>query len=369
MKLVFMPSHSCRIAYTKFVAAVLLSACTGASASDTMLSIFDLKLHLSAYSKLESLSVDYRVVGIGGSVSTDMAVERHLRIKTPCYFMLDMGHTGKDFGVEHDYLRAIGVLNDTYEYGIHPFDRWFFRRKYSSTAALPGSLPQEIYLLASGVWPMHGRPPVEPLGKPYALHQVASSEFHDKVLPERELVDGASCHVLCGGSVDRLWLQVKDGVRLIRRELRDERTGYLMSRYRLTDHKELLPGVWCPMKIINEQYGTSDYSGRAPTVIGSLDVSRISIDVNPDCFDFSPEASWVEVDESSVQSPPRQVAPGGEDFLATLSKRALVHSAAHNSRSGNLFNAVVYWALAIVAVYIVAVVFYRIIVARDPGSA
>jgi hypothetical protein len=114
---------------------------------------------------------------------------------------------------------------------------------------------------------------------------------------------------------------VGDGIRLLKREIRDPATGSLMSRYTLRGHRQLQPGVWCPTEIRSEQFDfrARDAASKLRKVIDVRVAVRLRSDLLSTTFDFEPGAGWLELNAADVTVQPRQATPGGSDHLLALS--------------------------------------------------
>jgi hypothetical protein len=176
---------------------------------------------------------------------------------------------------------------------------------------LPGTAPQELIFVALGLWPFPSRPaPHLADGTPCDLREVAASAAYH-LAPKQQTVNGRSCYILENPGHDRLWLDLDRGSALLAREFYDPQSGTRLQRIELTDHREIAPGIFFPMRwrnIIDDPQAPVDAS------ITVLDV-RLNDAVPASLFEFHPQAGSVRVfDDGHFQ----QAAPGGTDYLDKL---------------------------------------------------
>jgi hypothetical protein len=238
--------------------------------------------------------------------------------------------------------------------GVFPLNRAYFRKAVPRTSGLDGSLVSDLFFVASGLWPMSGREAPRPAGVPHVLRDVAKSAVHDRVRESMEAVEQTLCSVLHCGETDTLWLHVGDGIRLLKREIRDQATGSLMSRYTLRGHRELQPGVWCPTEIRSEQFDfrARDAAGKLRKVIDVQVAVQISPELQSACFDFEPGPGWLELDAADVTVQPRQATPGAIEHLLALSEWVAKYRASPPTVSFKKRNAALVVGALLVAVIV-----------------
>jgi hypothetical protein len=200
----------------------------------------------------------------------------------------------------------------------NPVNRTFFGGKLKTTDEVPGTVRDEIYFLATGLWPTSGRPaPHLAPREPYVLRDVGRSDLYSVVRPELEAVNGRWCHVLERPGRDRLWIDLERGCTLLRRETDAESSGPLASRYELGDHREVSPGVWLPSWIRNTQFdyqAPTEEARRRRVIDAVIEVIESHANDMPDeQFVYRPVAGTFRL------APAEQVVPGGLDHLDFLS--------------------------------------------------
>jgi hypothetical protein len=199
-----------------------------------------------------------------------------------------------------------------------PVNRTYFGGKLRPADPLPGSMPGELFFLATGLWPCAGREPPRFEGRPIVLREVAASADYKVVRPRQELVDGHWCHVLEHPGLDRLWVDTRRGCALLARESYAGKYQALMQRLELGGHREAAPGVWLPGWLRNVQY---DYLARTPEARAkpagdaTCDVLEARAnDVDDALFRFTPPPGALD----QTTEPWRQTEPGGLDHLDSL---------------------------------------------------
>src|SRR5262249_47441398 len=137
---------------------------------------------LEAQREVHSLYVVYRAEGYDPQRFPQGAyLHRVVAAKSPC--LLDHvsahGHDRLDW---HDdfYQQRAHVTADRLDTEF-PVNRVYAEYPLRPDEGLPGSLPQEFFFLATGLWPLEGRPPPRPDGRPYVLREVAAAKEYSVV--------------------------------------------------------------------------------------------------------------------------------------------------------------------------------------------
>jgi hypothetical protein len=210
-------------------------------------------------------------------------------------------------------MRASDILA-----GVENAQSKIFAFHVTYEAELPGSLPGEFLIHATGVWPLDERPAPQMEGCPLVLRDIVKSKQPSFVRKQQEQRDGVWCHVVEFPGRQCLWIDTRRSFTLIARETRDIQSGHLVERIQLGGHREVKPGVWFPAWIQNTQFDhlAKTPEGRQRKVIDStiklLDV-RVNEDVSPRVFQFvpSPGALWLDPPDGR----PAQTSPDGEELL------------------------------------------------------
>ena len=218
-----------------------------------------------------------------------------------------------------------------YVTGDHVFNEYTVNRAYleghiDPENGLPGTLPREVFFLATGIWPFDGRPAARLLGRPYALRDVAKAEEYSVVRPRQDLVDGRWCHVLEWPGNDRLWLDTERGFVLLARELFFGGWGALGERFELGGDREVAPGIWLPRWIHNLQLDCEapTEEGRGRRLIDArLDILRADVGpVYESAFVFQPRPGSLKKTRVDLI----QEQPGGPDHLDYVAHWVQVHA-------------------------------------------
>lgn len=199
-----------------------------------------------------------------------------------------------------------------------PMKRFFNRRSIAGHDELPGSMPNEVLWPVLGWWPFESWPTPKLGGEhPYLLVDVAKSREY-QLRQDQALCGGVPCHVLeCPGR-GTLWFDANRDGCLMAREFYDKESGATIQHLAMSSHKELQPGIWCPMEFQNVVF---DY--KAPTeerrkrrlVDARFRVLNVKLneDVPDELFEIpEPKPGSIQFfDDGSFE----QAVPGGYDYL------------------------------------------------------
>jgi hypothetical protein len=196
----------------------------------------------------------------------------------------------------------------------------FFEANLKPVDPLPGTLPGELFFLATGIWPLSGRDPPRPDGRPYMLHEIAAESEYASVRAWQECVGGRWCTVLERPGYDRLWLDTDRGYALVARETQSKENGALVQRIELGEHREVVPGMWLPTWFRNIQfdYHAPTEQGRQRKVVNALH-TVIELGVNDVCeatFEFHQLSGAIRTSREGSRG--TQIKAGGLDHLENL---------------------------------------------------
>jgi hypothetical protein len=258
---------------------------------------------------------------------------------------------------QHAYVTKGHALNE------FPINRTFAENDVRPEDGLPGSLPQEFFFVATGIWPHSGWRPPRPEGRALVLREVAAEPEYRVVRPVQELVDQRWCHVLERPGLDRLWLDVERGCALLARESSLKVGGPMVQRIELGGHHQVAAGVWLPGWMRNIQF---DYN--APTEEGRRrayrDARMVVLEAwaNRDAVPppFHPRPGELR---SAAEGPPTQVVPGGRDHLDDVARWLVRHAVIARS-DGHSLSA--YLVAAPALILIVGWELRRVLVRSDP---
>jgi hypothetical protein len=201
---------------------------------------------------------------------------------------------------------------------INDLNRTYVELPVKDDATLPGTLPQDFFWAATGIYPLTGRPaPQRPDGGPIALTEISVDEAFNTIRPDLEEVDGRWCHVLERPGLDVLWIDVEHGCALLAREFLDSKTGLVMWRCEASGHVEVASGIWMPRELRNIHYGTDVAKKPVVALDTRHQVTRCSVNtVSDDVFKFEPPPGALQLNADELKS--EQTVPGGTDLLDEL---------------------------------------------------
>jgi hypothetical protein len=277
---------------------------------------------LQRHRSIRSFYVEYRCYDypVEEGFPPETYVHRIVAAKAPYYYFHHNSHGYKDVDWRDDYLQQT-----TYVTGTAYSTQYSIERRYSTAPCkpndpLPGSMPFELFLGATGLWPMDDRPPSKFEGEPYMLCEISASDAYSRVRPNQELCEGHWCHVLERPGYASLWIAPELGFAVTAREEYNRANGAAIERLELLGHREVRPGIWMPTRIRNMQYdhNSSTPSGRLRKTNDAtmqLDVVRVN-DVETALFEYSPPPGAYRLEPR----PRGQTVPGGQDLIEELAR-------------------------------------------------
>jgi hypothetical protein len=263
--------------------------------------------------RVKSLSVEYRSDPASGKRDGSY-VHRIVAVKSPwsMFHSNAHGHAHLDWR-DDPYQQQCYVTRDRW-FNPRSIDRHFYTGVLRPEDPLPGSMPNEFFFAATGLWPLD-RPTPKFRGEPHMLRDVAGDDRYSLVRPALETVNGRACHVLERVGHDRLWLDAARGAVVVARERTDPEPGELVQRIECLDYQEIQSDIWMPTRFRNVQY--RDTRGeRVISIDGTSSVRTIHVnDVDDDVFSYTPPPGALRIDENLHAE---QVVPGGEDLINDL---------------------------------------------------
>jgi hypothetical protein len=138
-----------------------------------------------------------------------------------------------------------------------------------------------------------------------------------RLVPYRQVIDGESCHGFEVPGLDRLWFADADGsLKLRLRAYPGSGKPYL--GYRLTDHREVAPGVRLPFCVVVVEY--DEETGKARRWMKySVDQASAN-DIDEAVFRFTPGPGTMVYDRDTDQL---EVVPGGLDYLDEVARQSI----------------------------------------------
>jgi hypothetical protein len=316
--------------------------------------------------KIRSIRIAYRSYDYGdGKFPKGTYSHREVQARAP-YNLLHVsahGQEGLDWREDpfqqHSYLTAGHVVTE------HPMNRSFAEYDFRPEDGLPGTLPQEFFFTATGIWPHFGWRPPRPGGRAYVLREVAAEPEYRVVRPVQELVNQRWCHILERPGLDRLWLDVERGCALLARETSLKVGGPLVQRIELGGHRQVADGVWLPGWMRNIQF---DFN--APTEEGRRHVYRDAMHIvleasanrDADVPTFHARPGELRL---AGEGMPMQAVPGGQDHLDDLAQWIVRHAVIAKSKHDSL---PAYLAAAAALVFVLAWELRRAFVLKRPGA-
>ncbi len=232
----------------------------------------------------------------------------------------ELYHLGAHFSRDHPWQA------DPYcqEFFIHQgstcqrwsFNRAFFSgRKMNSGDAVPGSIPEDALLPIVPRWPVSTyKMPVGISGARIIAAEALQSPDY-LLLSDSEPVGGEDCAVLDRDGIDRIWIATSKGLCVMRRDIRDRRSGRVLRRIVTDKVDQVAPGFWLPT-----EYRTQILSVRQHTnedmVQSEYKVQILSCVLNENVADsiFIPvhRPGSIRYDSENRFT---QASAGGEDLL------------------------------------------------------
>jgi len=269
---------------------------------------------------IRSMHVVYSAMSGDRRVPAGAYVRRELRTMAPCYFFVDTAHGFDGFPWNDDPFRQRAYVGLNEAATSYPPHRAFFRKPLRATEGLPGSLPGELFMLATGVWPMSGRSAPRPYGGPHMLRDVAMSDLYCLRTESATLIGDTECHLLERPGNDRIWLSVDHKECVVAREIYDPHSSAIVVRFDLGEFFDVdgyrFPGT------ISATWYDSDASQEAlrHRVVRETTLRVEHVSINKCCLDdfrFVPDSGSIELG-LSLSDVPVQVTPGGVEHLDSI---------------------------------------------------
>jgi hypothetical protein len=247
------------------------------------------------------------------------SVYRQIAVMAPFYYYHLNTHYHDQLAWQDDPLQQSCYVTGDRQYVVNRVNRTYGGGAIGPTDRVPGSLENELFFLATGLWPLDRRPAPRRDSEPYLLCDIAQSPRYDSVASAQEEVDGRWCHILEYPGKDRLWLDVERGCILLKRETRSAVGGPLACRFQLGGYREVQPGIWLPGWIRNVQFDfhARTEQGRRRKVTDALIeiLEGRANELAPEFFQFQPEPGTLSITPGKL---PEQNIPGGHEHLDHL---------------------------------------------------
>lgn len=285
-----------------------------------------------ARSLVTSLEVTYHADGYGPDFPPGTYLHRVVAAASPCYFDHLSAHGSDELDWRDDFLQQRTRVTERGWVTEYPLSRVFFSGSLRPQDPLPGTMPLEIFFLATGLWPLRDRPFPKPEGRIWTLSDVATVKVPFDVRPRMEQVQGRWCHVVVLPDRDLIWLDVDRSCAVMAREMFDPKSGRPARRYDLGGHKAYAPHLFLRGWIRVAEFDLErQAAGRDPVKSSDAYVRILSVKVNQQGLGrapFNPPSGALEV---GPERSPVQASPGGLDLLdATADRVRRVMSKAQN---------------------------------------
>jgi hypothetical protein len=272
-----------------------------------------------ARGRLQSLSMEYESDDKHSQSSTKVRVVIAVRGASR---YVSAVHFTSDFPPELD-LKTIGTYFDGANGALTQFyPNLLYCDTFRKTAArVSWKARGDFFLECTGWWPSGDLDPDNPRLGTY-LHKVLADP-RSRLLPRKEEVDGAWCHVVERPGIDKWWLDSQLGFAPRRREWEmGDGDIVLPLHYLLSDYREAAPKIWVPWHLERQVFKqrpkgagkTSDRERFALAEVKWVEVNRVRADQFQ--FEAPPGAVVKDQDTGEVTQ-----LPGGLLFLDSVADR------------------------------------------------
>jgi hypothetical protein len=277
---------------------------------------------LQRHRSIRSFYIEYRgndfPVAAGWPPGTYL--HRIVAAKAPYYYFHHNSHGHDRLDWSDDPLQQRTYVTGSAYFTQKSICRQYFTGELKPNDPLPGSMPAELFLAATSLWPLDDRPAPRLQGEPYMLCDVSACDAYSRVRPKQELCDGRWCHVLERPGYASLWIDTGRGFALVAREDYNRANGALIERIESLGHREIRPGIWMPIRIHKFKYendngAPSDRLRKTSDASVEIQVVRVN-DVETALFDYGPPPGAYRL----APEPQGQSVPGGQDLIADLAR-------------------------------------------------
>ena len=202
--------------------------------------------------------------------------------------------------------------------------RWPFNRTQSEGEigkgdAIPGAIWKEVIFNIIPRWPLTEFKMIvdQVSGSPIVpIELLRSSDCH--LLTGSERLAGEDCAIFDSKGIERIWLATNKGLCVMRRDIRDIRSGKLLTSIIVDKVNQVASGLWLPIEFRNISYLTVDGKNESP-VEKEIKVCILRFDLNERVSEsvFIPRLrpGYLSYDKDNTFT---QVSPGGEDLLTDI---------------------------------------------------
>jgi len=268
-----------------------------------------------ASARIESLDLEYQARGYSREFPEGTYLYRRILTRRPDQFLHDSAHGHAKLHWRDDPFRQRTLVRGLSWIRFDPVDRRVLRGQLHEDDSLPGSLSDEFFFIATGLW-IQDRPSPGPTA--ILFHDLVAVADQYTLRPQREILRGCSCAVLERSGKDVMWVEESDPPQLLAREIIDPNDPAQWDHFDLDSWVQLEEGVALPQlirrKLIRRR---GDASAEEILEDRSIEVRYHSINrLTPSDFDWTVPSGALERDLVSNQY--SQIGPPGYDFLDEL---------------------------------------------------
>lgn len=271
-------------------------------------------------SRMRSLRVDFKIqVGPDAKVGPDGDdVSYHTFVARGIQRFTDNSHATRAFPRELDlnHHRAFYTGNSLSVYYVT--SHYYETAKRDHTSVYTWKVRMPIILECIGWWPPDDPTKFPGPDHPFLIHQ-AIEQGKYQVLPQQEVIDGAPCHVIAYGDVDRMWLDPAIGFGIRRRKKRIGATPSHYVQFELSDYRQESPQVWFPRRIRCTAFHSDVRREQTSPKVEAdhlLTITRVEVnDVSGDWFHFTPSPGTLV---RELDSGKNEQVPGGLWYLDSV---------------------------------------------------
>lgn len=239
-------------------------------------------LHRAHRDRLQALSVIY--IQTGGTTTEGVAkgfIRRELTTRQGSYLLRDNSHGHADLNWTADPARKILFARPSDSGLLENLNRVY--RPLTGPEQWFDDAEAELLFNAIGWWPFislaDGRE-----CRPLRSMMLFGDERQLTLMDQPETLDERICRVIVAQHGERLWIDEKNPLQVLRRDIVDPETGTLRSRYDMDQYREFDKHLWIPTSIRNQQY---DWQAELPSERERLIIDAAfrlrSVKLNDEC--------------------------------------------------------------------------------------
>jgi len=267
------------------------------------------------WSAVKRWLIEYEARPFGDAGKTIIPVHKVMAVAGPgAFYELSAHFPGYPWRM--DPYRQEFFIHDGKTCHSWPFNRIFSEDVVKTGDVLPGTIPQDVLLEIIPSWPLTNyKMPIDAGSGTSIIPVEALKSGEYSLLSVSDTVAGERCAVFDRNGIDRIWVAVEKGVCVMRREIRDPRSGGLLQRIMTEKVTQVAPELWLPTEFRNQMFsGVESTNQNIPKLESRIHVLRCELDDNVPDSTFLPThpAGSLRYDKNGQFT---QVSPGGEDLL------------------------------------------------------